>query len=97
MASGLEISMPGLPHLNPTSKLSVAQLVFVAEPTHPGLSSRLGTGARIILDLFYNLISIIFSVVGDVPANCEVPVVSCDQLTRSLGGAYKGRVAYMYS
>jgi len=54
------------------SELSVVQLVrfFVVElePTHQRSNSRLGTGARIFLDLFQNLTDAILLVVGDVSA-----------------------------
>jgi hypothetical protein len=43
------------------------------EPAHPSLNPRLGTGARIFLDLFNGAM---FSVVGDVPVDSETPVVT---------------------
>jgi hypothetical protein len=46
--------------------LSVAHLakILVVEPTHHGSSPRLGTEARIFLDLFQDLSGAIFPVVG---------------------------------
>jgi hypothetical protein len=44
------------------SELSVAQLVGfrVVEPTHPGSSPRLDTGARIFLDLLFQDLTTLF-------------------------------------
>jgi hypothetical protein len=47
----------------------------VVEPTHQGLSPRLGS-ALIFLDLFQDLTDTILSVVGDVSIDNEVPVVT---------------------
>ena len=48
----------------------------MVEPTHQGSSPRLGTGARIFLDLFQDLTGTILSVIGDVPVDSEAPVVT---------------------
>jgi hypothetical protein len=48
----------------------------VVEPTHHGLSPRLGTGARIFLNLFQDLTSVILLVVDDVSVNSETIVVT---------------------
>jgi hypothetical protein len=54
-------------------ELSVAQLVgfLVVEPTHPGLSPRLDTGARIFPRFILGFNGAILSVVGDVPVDSE--------------------------
>ena len=46
-----------------SSELSIARLVrfLMVESDHSGLSARLGTSARIFLNLFRNLIDIFFS------------------------------------
>ncbi|KAF8760449.1 hypothetical protein HU200_010160 [Digitaria exilis] len=49
---------------------------LVMEPAHQGSSPRLGTGARIFLDLFQDLTGAILSVVGNVPVGSEAPVVT---------------------
>ena len=48
----------------------------MVEHTHQGSSPRLGTGARIFLDLFQDLTGTILSVIGDVPVDSEAPVVT---------------------
>jgi hypothetical protein len=70
-------------------ELSVDQLVgfLVVEPTHPGLNSRFNTGARIFLD-FSGFNDTILSVVGDVPVDSEMPVVT----SRFFGGTRMERV-----
>jgi hypothetical protein len=45
-------------------------------PAYLGLSSRLGTFARIFLDLFHNLTDVILSVVDDVSIHSEALVVT---------------------
>jgi len=59
-------------------ELSVAQLarLLVVQPAHQSSSPRLGAGARIFLDLFHDLTGTILSVVGNVPADSEAPVVT---------------------
>ena len=55
-----------------------AHLVWflMMEPVHPGSSPRLGTGARIFLDLLQSLTSTILSVVDDVLIDSEAYVVT---------------------
>jgi hypothetical protein len=59
-------------------ELRVAQLVrfFVVEPVHQSLSLRLGAGAHIFFDLFRDLTNFILSLVGDVPVDSEVQMVT---------------------
>jgi hypothetical protein len=68
------------------SEVSLPQLVrlLVVESTHPGSCPRLGTGARIFLDLFQDLTVFVLSVVGDVPVDSEAPVVT-SSIPRSAG------------
>jgi len=69
------------------------------ESAHSGSSLRLGTSARIFLNLFQNLTSVILSVVGDMPVDSEAPIyfVNVEDLpAQSLGGAYRGMVACVY-
>jgi hypothetical protein len=61
------------------SELIIDQLVrfLMVEPVHPGSSPRLGTGARIFLNLFQDLTALyMLSVVGDVPVDSETPVIT---------------------
>jgi hypothetical protein len=65
-------------HKSPTNcELGIAQLVgfFVMESVHPDSSPRLDTSARIFLDLFQDLTTLFFSVVGDVPVDSEINVL----------------------
>ena len=48
----------------------------MVEPTHRSSNPRLGTGACIFLNLFQDLTGTILSVVGNVPADSEAPVVT---------------------
>ena len=48
----------------------------MVEPTHQGSSPRLGTSARIFLDLFQDLTSAILLVVGDMFVDSEAPVLT---------------------
>lgn len=59
------------------SKLSVAQLIrfLGVRPAHSGSCSRLAIGDHIFLDLFEDFRRY-FSVVGDVPVDSEVSVVT---------------------
>ena len=69
----------------------------VVEPTYPGSSSRLDTGAHIFLNLFQDLTVLFFSVVGDVSVDSEAPVVTSSISrfagpTQFFGGAHRSRV-----
>ena len=48
----------------------------VVEPAQQGSSPRLGTDARIFLDLFQDLTGAIVTVVGNVAVDIEAPVVT---------------------
>jgi hypothetical protein len=48
----------------------------VVELAHVDSSPQLGPSARIFLNLFQDLTALCFSVVGDVPVDSEVPVVT---------------------
>lgn len=73
------------------NELSEAQpqpIRFLAvEFAHPGSSSRFGTVARIFLGSFRELTSVILLVVGDVPIDSEMYVMTSSNL-RSVGSVF---------
>ena len=48
----------------------------VAEPVHPGLSSQLGTGARIFFRFILGFNSVMFSAVDNVSVDSDAPMVT---------------------
>jgi hypothetical protein len=61
---------------------------LVAEPVHPGSSPRLGTGARIFLDLFISRFNgVMLSMVDDV-VNLEICRLIPSEVLVEIGFAY---------
>lgn len=50
--------------------------LLAVKPAHPDLSSRLGIGDCIFLDLFHYLTGVILSVADDVLVDYEAPMVT---------------------
>ena len=61
---------------------------LLVEPVHPNLSHRLGTGSRLFFGFILEFNGVVFSVVGEVSVDSEVPVVT-SSISRCAGTVFR--------